>query len=198
MRYYLKYDFNMNFFHRVSFVLFSQRKNLLPTFMKKFIHCNLSSTISFINIIHPWTCEKIFFHITKYFVLSAEEYFKNILSMWEEYFKKDSVLVPCSCSHPCLTTCQYMHVAICNVHLKTMPMCTQKLGNMHVTMCKCIWKHANVHVTMSDLSSVNLKTWENQLVKISEHLVFHTKPLWIMNGLWFFCLDFINISWLQI
>ncbi len=44
------------------------------------------------------TCERIFFHITKYFVLGVTKYSLNILSMWEEYSKKDSVLLPCSCS----------------------------------------------------------------------------------------------------
>jgi hypothetical protein len=53
--------------------------------------------------------------------------------MQNEYLKKDWVLRPCSCSHPCLTK---VPIHACgNVQLKTMPMCTQKLGNMHVTMC---------------------------------------------------------------
>jgi hypothetical protein len=53
---------------------------LLPTFKKKFIHCNLSSTFPSINIIHLWTCDKIFLHVTRYSILGVKKYSWNILS----------------------------------------------------------------------------------------------------------------------
>jgi len=44
----------------------------------------------FIYKYHPFIMHgKIFFHITKYFVLGVTKYSLNILSMWEEYLKKD-------------------------------------------------------------------------------------------------------------
>jgi hypothetical protein len=64
--------------------------------MKKFTHCNLPSTLSSINIIHPWTHDILFFHVTKYYVLGVKEYFSNILSKLEEFFKKKLILFPCS------------------------------------------------------------------------------------------------------
>ncbi len=67
------------------------------------VHEKVHPLSCFIHIfIHKYnsfmTCGKIFFHITKYFVLSVKKYSLNILSTWEEYLKKDSVLLPCSCS----------------------------------------------------------------------------------------------------
>jgi hypothetical protein len=43
------------------------------------------------------TCGKIFFHVTKYSILGVTKYILNIPSMWEEYSKKDSVMLPYSC-----------------------------------------------------------------------------------------------------
>ncbi len=47
------------------------------------------------------TCGRIFFHVTKYFVLGVMKYYLNILSMLEEYSKKIwsySLMLTCSCS----------------------------------------------------------------------------------------------------
>ncbi len=52
---------------------------------KKFIHCHFIHI--FIHKYHSFmTHDKIFFHITKYFVLGVTKYSLNILSTWEEYF----------------------------------------------------------------------------------------------------------------
>jgi hypothetical protein len=127
--------------------------------MKKFIHCNFSSTFSFINIIHPWTRDKIFYRITKYFVLSAKKYFKNILSMWENIFK---MIRSCSLPHAHIHAWQ-----LANTCMWQCAMCTQKLGNMHVTMCNvhlktCQCACDNVKFVMCQLENLGKSTCQNK------------------------------------
>jgi hypothetical protein len=67
------------------------------------VHENIHP-LSFFNpvFIHKYRSSmrhgKIFFHITKYFILGVTKYSLNIMSTLEEYSKKDSILLPCSCS----------------------------------------------------------------------------------------------------
>jgi hypothetical protein len=75
---------NINFFHLVFFVQFSTKKKFVANFHKKHSCILFSST----NIIHPWMHGKIFFHVTKYFVLNVKRYSPNISSMWAQYSKK--------------------------------------------------------------------------------------------------------------
>jgi hypothetical protein len=56
-----------------------------------FIHIFIYKYHSFVTHV------RIFFHVTKYFVLGMTKYSLNILSTWEEYSKKNSFLLPCSC-----------------------------------------------------------------------------------------------------
>jgi hypothetical protein len=59
---------------------------------EKFHPFSFLSTFSSINIIHKYhssmTCGRIFFRVTKYYVVGVIKYSLNILSMWEEYYKK--------------------------------------------------------------------------------------------------------------
>jgi hypothetical protein len=75
-----------------KFLVFCLECIMLQMFMKKFIHIFIHKYHS--SMIHG----RIFFHVTKYFVLGVTKYTLNIPSMWEEYSKKYLVVFPCSCS----------------------------------------------------------------------------------------------------